>query len=60
MHASKPARMVSREQWRTWLSSWPLVPSLMLIACAATQDFPPAAPVTGKRPPPSDHAFRLQ
>ena len=51
--------MVSREQRRRRLSSWPLVVSLVLSACAATQNFPPAAPVTGKRPPPSDHAFRL-
>lgn len=47
------------QQRRRVTSSWLLVASLALCACATSPDFPPAAPTTGKRPPLSDHAFRL-
>ena len=32
---------------------------VLLLACTATPTFPPAAPSTGKRPPPTEREFRL-
>jgi len=37
---------------------WALALCAALCACAATQTFPPAAPSTGKRPPPMERDFR--
>ena len=42
------------------LCSCPLAACLLLCACSAAPVFPPAAPATGKRAAPADHAFGVQ
>jgi hypothetical protein len=50
---------VTRRRRRGHPRAWTLIICLGLGGCIATPTFPPAAPTTGRRPPPADREFRF-